>query len=149
MPGVSDVQKLSGVSVHSAEVTTIVVTAAVIERDGAFLVTRRQAGVHLEGCWEFPGGKCDAGESLAASLRRELIEELAVDADIGDEIFTISHAYPDRRVELHFFRCELRSTPLPQLGQEMQWVAREELASLQFPPADAELIELLEKSGFS
>jgi 8-oxo-dGTP diphosphatase len=147
MPGVSDVQRLSGVSTCSAEVTTTVVTAAVIERDGAFLVTRRQAGVHLEGCWEFPGGKCDAGESLAACLRRELIEELAVDADIGDEIFTISHAYPDRRVELHFFRCELGGTPLPQLGQEMQWVAREELASLQFPPADAELIELLEKSG--
>jgi 8-oxo-dGTP diphosphatase len=126
---------------------TIVVTAAVVERDGAFLVTRRQAGVHLEGCWEFPGGKCDAGESLAACLQRELREELAVDARIGGEIFTISHEYPDRRVELHFFRCELEGAPTPQLGQEMQWVARERLASLQFPPADAELVEMLERNG--
>jgi 8-oxo-dGTP diphosphatase len=128
-------------------VTTIVVTAAVIERAGAFLVTRRQAGVHLAGCWEFPGGKCDAGESLAACLRRELLEELAVDAEVGAEIFTISHDYPERRVELHFFRCELRGAPAPQLGQAMQWAARQDLASLEFPPADAELIELLMKGG--
>ena len=87
------------------------------------LVTRRQKGVHLEGYWEFPGGKCDAGESLAACLARELREELAVDARVGEEIFTTTHTYPDRRVELHFLRCELHGEPLPQLGQEMRWVA--------------------------
>ena len=65
---------------------TVVVTAAVIERDGRFLVTKRQRGVHLEGLWEFPGGKCDAGEDLRACLRRELKEELAVSARIGEEI---------------------------------------------------------------
>jgi 8-oxo-dGTP diphosphatase len=123
--------------------TTIVVTAAVIERDGCFLVTRRQKGVHLEGCWEFPGGKCDAGESLAVCLARELREELDAAARVGDEIFTTTHTYPDRRVELHFLQCELWSEPLPQLGQEMRWVPREELAALEFPPADAELIQLL------
>jgi 8-oxo-dGTP diphosphatase len=123
--------------------TTIVVTAAVIERDGTFLVTRRQKGVHLEGYWEFPGGKCDAGEPLAACLARELREELDAAARIGDEIFTTTHAYPERRVELHFFRCELENEPRPQLGQEMRWVAREELAALEFPPADAELIQWL------
>lgn len=122
---------------------TLVVTAAIVERDGAFLVTRRQAGVHLEGHWEFPGGKCEPGESLAGSLRRELVEELAVDADVDAEVFTISHAYDDRIVELHFFRCRLHGEPRPQLEQEMRWVAREELAGLQFPPADAELIRLL------
>ena len=89
--------------------TPIVVTAAVVDaRRTRFLVTRRQKGVHLEGFWEFPGGKCDAGETLAACLARELREELDVDARIGDEIFTTTHAYPDRAVELHFFRCELR-----------------------------------------
>jgi 8-oxo-dGTP diphosphatase len=123
--------------------TTIVVTAAVIERDGSFLVTRRQKGVHLEGFWEFPGGKCDAGEPLAACLARELREELDAAARIGDEIFTTTHAYPDRHVERHFLRCELESEPRPQLGQEMRWVRREDLATLEFPPADAELIELL------
>ena len=52
----------------------IVVTAAVVRRDDTFLVTRRQAGVHLEGYWEFPGGKCDPGESLLECLGREMLE---------------------------------------------------------------------------
>ena len=122
---------------------TIVVTAAVIERDDCFLVTRRQQGVHLEGYWEFPGGKCDAGEALAACLARELREELAVDARIGAEVHTVTHRYPERSVELHFFRCELMGDPRPLIGQEMRWVHRSELAALRFPPADAELIEIL------
>jgi 8-oxo-dGTP diphosphatase len=125
--------------------TTIVVTAAVIERDGRFLVTRRQAGVHLAGHWEFPGGKCDAGESLAMCVARELREELAVEVDVGDEILATTHDYPGRRVELHFLRCRLNGQPAPQQGQEMRWVARGRLATLQFPPADAELIARLTK----
>jgi 8-oxo-dGTP diphosphatase len=122
---------------------TVIVTAAVVERDGRFLVTRRQAGVHLEGYWEFPGGKCDPDEPLEACLRREMREELAVEAAIGDELFTIRHDYPERRVELHFFRCDLRGAPNPQVGQDMRWVRREELATLKFPPADAEFIARL------
>jgi len=124
-------------------VTTLVVAAAVIERDGAFLVTKRQAGVHLEGYWEFPGGKCEPGETVAACVARELREELDVVALAGEEIFTTAHVYPDRIVELHFLACALSSAPSPQVGQEMRWVAREELAHLTFPPADAELIEIL------
>jgi 8-oxo-dGTP diphosphatase len=122
---------------------TVVVAAAVIERDGRFLVTRRQKGVHLEGCWEFPGGKCNDGESLAACLQRELREELAVDANVGEDLFSITHNYADRAVELHFFRCEVTGEPAPQLGQEMRWVRREELPMLDFPPADEELIRIL------
>ena len=122
---------------------TIVVTAAVIERGGRYLVTRRQQGVHLEGYWEFPGGKCDGGETLTACLARELREELDVGARIGSEIYAVTHAYPERSVELHFFQCDLVGDPRPQVGQEMRWVSREELASLEFPPADAELIQIL------
>ena len=121
----------------------IVVTAAVIERGGAFLVTRRQRGVHLEGYWEFPGGKCEAGESLADCLRRELREELDTDAMVGEEIFAVTHDYPERSVELHFLSCRLLTEPRPLLGQDMQWVARADLSSLQFPPADDELIARL------
>jgi len=122
---------------------TIVVTAAVIERDGRLLVTKRQRGVHLEGLWEFPGGKCDAGEELRSCLARELKEELAVAARVGAEILTTTHAYDDRRVELHFMSCELLGNPTPAVGQQMRWVTRAELATLQFPPADVELIRLL------
>ena len=123
--------------------TTIVVTAAVIEDHGRFFVTRRHKGTHLEGYWEFPGGKCDAGESLRDCLSRELKEELGATAVIGAEIYSVTHDYPDRRVELHFLECALTSSPVPLLGQEMRWVPREELRSLEFPPADAELIERL------
>jgi mutator protein MutT len=129
------------------DMTTVVVTAAVIERDGAFLVTRRQKGVHLEGYWEFPGGKCEAGEPHAACLVRELREELAVDVLVGHECLQTTHVYPERSVELHFLRAELRGDPVPQQGQDMRWVPRDELAALEFPPADAELIRLLAREG--
>jgi mutator protein MutT len=145
MPHLSHGESLSIVPVYTGPVlvTTIVVTAAIIEREGRFLVTRRQPGVHLAGVWEFPGGKCDANESLSACLARELREELAIDALVGVEIFTITHDYPDRRIELHFCRCESTNDPAPQLGQEVRWVGKEELGELEFPPADMELIGLL------
>jgi mutator protein MutT len=123
----------------------LVVTAAVIAQDGRFLVTRRPRGKHLEGYWEFPGGKCDAGEALDACLRREILEELDCGVIVRDEIHSVTHAYDDRVVELHFFECVLDGIPRAVLGQEMQWVAREDLRSLSFPPADAELIERLER----
>ena len=121
----------------------IIVTAAVIADHERYFVTRRQQGVHLEGYWEFPGGKCKEGESLEAGLRRELKEELGSEVTIGEEIFTVTHAYPDREVELHFFACTFLNTPVPLLGQEMRWVPRAELRSLAFPPADEELIARL------
>ena len=121
----------------------LIVTAAVIERDDAYLVTRRQRGVHLEGYWEFPGGKCAPGETLEQCLLRELREELDTDATVLGELHSTSHDYGERRVELHFFTCSLRSEPRPQLGQDMQWVERSLLATLPFPPADAELIARL------
>ena len=122
---------------------SILVAAAVIERDGRYLITRRQPGVHLAGHWEFPGGKCEPDETLDACLRRELREELNVDVTVGDVLLTTTHDYPERRVELHFVRCGLEGEPAPQLGQEMRWTPREELNALEFPAADAELIRVL------
>ena len=123
--------------------TVIVVVAAIIETDDRFLLTRRQKGVHLEGLWEFPGGKIDAGETHAVALARELREELDVDVEVGALRFHTSHDYGDRVVALYFYQCELRGTPRPLLGQQMRWVPRAELATLGFPPADAELIRAL------
>jgi mutator protein MutT len=117
--------------------------AAVIERDGRFLVTRRLEGTHLPGYWEFPGGKCDPGETHEVCLARELREELGIDARIGDEILAIEHAYPQRTVRLHFYRCEIAGEPRPLLNQEMRWVSRDEMRTLPFPEADRKLIELL------
>lgn len=125
----------------------VVVVAAVIEDSHRFLVTRRPAGVHLAGMWEFPGGKIDPDETHEAALRRELLEELGVEADVGERVYRTLHAYPDRTIELYFYRCSLNRAPRPLLGQEMRWVPRAELLSLGFPPADTELIELLTKSN--
>jgi 8-oxo-dGTP diphosphatase len=121
----------------------IVVVAAVIEHDNRFLITRRQDGVHLAGHWEFPGGKVGNGESHAAALRREILEELDTDVVVNDLVLETAHAYPDRTVTLFFYRCNLLGTPKPMLGQEMEWIARGELSSLLFPPADDELIRML------
>jgi mutator protein MutT len=125
----------------------VIVTAAVVRRDGFILVTRRPRGVHLEGYWEFPGGKCEPGETHEDCLRREIEEELGVEARVGHRILDVSHEYSDRTVELHFFACELLGEPIPILGQEMLWVDRDRLGTLQFPPADAELIRMLGSDG--
>mgnify|MGYP006296445139 CR=1 FL=1 len=127
----------------------IVVTAAVIERADAFLLTRRVRGQHLEGMWEFPGGKVEPGETLEASLVRELREELDLDATVGEEVFAVEHPYEDRVIRLHFFACTFTGDPTPLLGQQMRWVPRAELASLPFPPADAELIRRLSGAAHS
>jgi mutator protein MutT len=121
----------------------IVVVAAVIERNGSFLVTRRLEGTHLAGLWEFPGGKIAGGESHVVGLRREIREELDTDVEVGALIFETTHDYADRSVSLHFYRCTLRGSPRPLLGQQMRWVPRTELLALDFPPADAELIRVL------
>ena len=123
------------------------VVAAVIEDSHRFLVTRRQPGVHLAGMWEFPGGKIDPDETHEAALRRELLEELGVEAIVGERVYRTQHAYPDRTIKLYFYRCRLNGAPRPLMGQEMRWVPRAELRSLGFPPADTELIELLTKSN--
>ena len=120
-----------------------VVVAAVIEENGRFLLTRRLKGTHLEGLWEFPGGKIGQGETHERGLTRELHEELDIDVEVGRLVFETEHAYPDRSIALHFYRCTLRGEPRPMLGQEMRWVSRAELATLEFPPADRDLIRLL------
>ena len=122
---------------------TVVVAAAVVQRGESYLVTRRLRGTHLEGLWEFPGGKCEVGETHAACLRREILEELGCGTEVGEKLLTIAHDYGDRRVELHFFRCDMTGEPAPLLGQDIRWASRAELRSLDFPPADADLIRLL------
>ena len=126
----------------------VIVVAAVIEQDGSFLVTRRVQGTHLAGLWEFPGGKIASGESHEEGLIREIREELDTSVDVGELVFETEHAYADRSISLHFYRCTLLGTPRPLLGQQMKWVPRAELRALDFPPADAELIELLMKPEF-
>ena len=123
--------------------TPIVVVAAVIERHDTYLVTLRPDGTHLAGRWEFPGGKVHDHENHFEALRREIFEELDAVVEVGELMHTITHRYPDKTVELFFYRCTLEGEPKPMMGQEMRWVHKHELKMLPFPEADRDLIALL------
>src|SRR6202008_1905475 len=119
------------------------VSAALIrDAQGRYLITQRRKGSQLAGRWEFPGGKVEAGETPAACMRRELIEELAATFTVGELVETVRWDYPERTVGLHFFECRRESGELaPREQQAMQWVEPSRLPDLDFPPADRELIE--------
>ena len=125
------------------------VVAALIRDDGGrYLITRRRKGTHLEGLWEFPGGKREADETLEQSLRRELTEELGAVFTVDERVETIRWAYPEKTVVLHFFRCRVASgTIAPREGQLMEWVAPSEFRRFDFPPADAALLRRLQDAG--
>lgn len=127
----------------------IEVAAGLIRDDaGRYLITQRRRGSHLAGLWEFPGGKVEAGETPAAGLRRELIEELSATFAVGDLVETVRWEYPDRIVVLHFFDCRLESGPIvPREEQAMAWVESARLGDYDFPPADRELIQRLSRAG--
>lgn len=124
----------------------IEVAAGLIEQGGRYLIARRKAGVHLEGLWEFPGGKREAGESLEACLTRELREELAVEIACPTLFSHVTHDYPEKRVDLYFFTCSIRSGEPRALGcEEYRWVEPAEFDRYQFPPADRPILELLQR----
>lgn len=128
----------------------IVVVAAVIARGESVLVSRRLQGTHLAGRWEFPGGKCEPGETHEACLARELEEELGLSrVTIGPEIVATEHAYPERVVRLHFRWCAIDEEPRGVLGQELRWVTRGELTSLDLPEADRDLVRRLTDAAWT
>ena len=119
------------------------VVAAVVQRDGRYLITRRLEGTHLAGLWEFPGGKILPAEEAESALRRELREELGVDASVGELIEAVTWTYPEKTVRILFFRCSVHGEPCPQERQEMLWVEPADLPRYAFPAADLRLIERL------
>jgi 8-oxo-dGTP diphosphatase len=123
----------------------IEVVAAVMERDGRILITRRPRGAHLEGLWEFPGGKPHPGETDAEALSREIAEELGVAVTVGPAIDTVEWTYVDKRVRLTFYRCTLEGEPRALEGQELAWVAVADLRGYAFPAADSQLLARLEQ----
>jgi mutator protein MutT len=123
----------------------VVVAAAVIDRDGRYLIARRKPDAHLGGLWEFPGGKCEAGESLEACLSRELEEELGIAITQPVPFYTVRHSYPEKTVELHFFRCVIAAGEATARDcPEVRWVRPQDFPRYQFPPADIELLQKLQ-----
>jgi 8-oxo-dGTP diphosphatase len=124
----------------------IPVVAAVIRRreDGRVLISRRPAGTHLGGLWEFPGGKVEAGESPEAALMREVREEVHLDVTVRRLLSEAVHTYADRTVHLHFFDCTLENGhPFVRGETEFAWCTPAELRDYAMPDANASVVELL------
>ena len=122
----------------------IEVSAGLVFRDGLLLITQRRQQDHLGGLWEFPGGKRERDESDEACLRRELHEELGIEVEVVGLIETIAHAYPEKTIQLKFFRCALlKHEPQPIGCAAVAWVNAVKLIDFDFPAADARLLEKL------
>ena len=123
---------------------SIEVAAALIFDSDRLLIAQRPPGVHLEGLWEFPGGKREPGETYEACLLREIREELGCEVLVGPMLHEAEHAYPEKCVRIRFFQCQLVSgVPEPLECAALRWVSPDSLGQFQFPEADQALIELL------
>jgi 8-oxo-dGTP diphosphatase len=119
----------------------ILVTAGILVKDGRILICQRHHSDPYGLQWEFPGGKVRAGEAAPRALERELKEELAVEAEIGEEVYRLQHRYPDRYVEVVFFRVEsYRGEIVNRVFEAVHWARREVLPDYKFLEADRELV---------
>jgi 8-oxo-dGTP diphosphatase len=123
---------------------TIEVVAGVITDGGRFFATQRGYGDYKDG-WEFPGGKVEPGESPEQALVRELKEELAVEVKVGERICTVEYDYPKFHLTMHCFFCTLPAGCRPTLleHEAARWLDRESLGSVNWLPADVEVVKHL------
>ena len=116
---------------------TIRVVAAVLERDGKYLITQRRTTAVLPLLWEFPGGRVEPGETDALALKRELLHRLGADIECGKLISFVSHPYENYVVDLFLYECTLKSDALePRAVNAFKWVASGEFDQYPFTPAD-------------
>ncbi|MFQ5346692.1 MAG: (deoxy)nucleoside triphosphate pyrophosphohydrolase [Rhodothalassiaceae bacterium] len=124
-----------------------VAAAALVDRDGRVLITRRPPDRHLGGLWEFPGGKVEAGEIPEAALRRELYEELGIDVCVScmQPFAFSSHSYDDFHLLLCVFLVRnWDGLPRPLEVADLLWVPAARLGDYDMPPADAPVVSLLQ-----
>lgn len=128
-----------------APMKTINVVAAVIIDDNRIFATQRGYG-QWKDWWEFPGGKIESGESPEEALRREIREELATEIIVGDLLTTVEYDYPDFHLSMQCFLCKTASGNLTLLEHEdARWLTKVELDSVNWLPADKNVIALLMK----
>lgn len=128
---------------------TIRVTAAIIcdnmENPTRIFATAKGYG-ELKGQWEFPGGKLEEGESSEEALKREILEELDTEIQIGELIHTIEYDYPAFHLSMDCFLALVQSGELVlKEAEAARWLTKEELYDVQWLPADLSLIAILEK----
>jgi 8-oxo-dGTP diphosphatase len=129
----------------SAEPRTVRVAVGIVtDAAGAILITRRPDHVHQGGLWEFPGGKVETEETVAAALRRELHEELGIVIQAAEPLLRVRHPYPDKTVVLDAWRVTAyHGEPYGREGQPLVWALPETLADFAFPAADEAIITRL------
>ncbi len=116
---------------------TIRVVAAVVERDGFYLITQRRASAVLPLMWEFPGGKVEAGETDGAALKREVMHRLGAEIECGKLISFVSHPYEHYSVDLFLYECHLTKDTLEARAvNAFKWVLSSDFDQYPFTPAD-------------
>ncbi len=116
---------------------------------GEILIARRHGHLHQGGLWEFPGGKVERGETAEEALRRELREELAIEAQQVSPLIGIRHHYPDLSVFLDVWRVDaFRGVPKGMQGQPVRWVGADELPQFAFPAANRPIVAAVRLPGF-
>ncbi len=124
---------------------TIRVVAAVLERDGRYLITQRRATAVLPLMWEFPGGRVEPGETDGQALKREVMHRLGATIEVGKLISFVSHPYEHYVVDLFLYECRLLSEQMETRNvSAYRWVASSEFDQYPFTPADeASMTKLL------
>ena len=121
-----------------------VAVAAITNTKGEVLVSQRLQGTHLEGYWEFPGGKLEPGEAIETGLQRELQEELGITATAYSPLIRVRHSYPEKNVLLDVWRIDaFQGQPRGLEGQPIEWRDIASLKAEDFPPADVPIISAL------
>ncbi|MFU8832978.1 MAG: Nudix family hydrolase [Wenzhouxiangella sp.] len=121
------------------------VAAAVMRNpDGRILLSQRMDGKHLGGTWEFPGGKCEPGESVHESLARELNEELGIEISASSPLLTLTHVYPEKTIRLLIRAVdEWQGEPVGREGQSLRWVSLADMQTLAMPAADRPIVRAM------
>ena len=123
------------------------VTAAIIKKDGKFLIAKRKKGAPLEDKWEFPGGKVKSNEALEDCLKRELKEEFGIETEIGEFITESKFTYGERTFRLLGFYAKYISGQYQlAVHDEIRWITLEEFNQFDFAPADIPIINKIKET---